>query len=207
MSAGSTAAMSGDGSDVHMINPRDDITGLILAGGRGSRMGGVDKGLQLYLGSPARAARARRLRPQVGASWSTPTAIWTRTGPWACRYGRMRCRISRPARRHARRALALRHAVPGHGALRHAEFSARPGGAAWRAGCESADADIATAYTREGERALPAAGVLPDEDLAARCAACLHRQRRAQDRVLRRAASAMHRSCSTTPRRSSTSTR
>ena len=29
-----------------MISARDEITGLILAGGRGSRMGGVDKGLQ-----------------------------------------------------------------------------------------------------------------------------------------------------------------
>ncbi len=28
-----------------------DITGLILAGGRGSRMGGVDKGLQSFNGS------------------------------------------------------------------------------------------------------------------------------------------------------------
>lgn len=32
-----------------MIDPQD-ITGLILAGGRGSRMGGVDKGLQNYQG-------------------------------------------------------------------------------------------------------------------------------------------------------------
>ena len=29
-----------------------DITGLILAGGRGSRMGGVDKGLQNFNGMP-----------------------------------------------------------------------------------------------------------------------------------------------------------
>lgn len=28
--------------------PTSDITGLILAGGRGSRMGGVDKGLQVF---------------------------------------------------------------------------------------------------------------------------------------------------------------
>ena len=34
-----------------MINPTD-ITGLILAGGRGSRMGGVDKGLQNFNGLP-----------------------------------------------------------------------------------------------------------------------------------------------------------
>ena len=30
---------------------RQDITGLILAGGRGSRMGGVDKGLQPFRGT------------------------------------------------------------------------------------------------------------------------------------------------------------
>ncbi len=34
-----------------MIEPQD-ITGLILAGGRGSRMGGVDKGLQTFNGLP-----------------------------------------------------------------------------------------------------------------------------------------------------------
>ncbi len=33
------------------IDPQD-ITGLVLAGGRGSRMGGVDKGLQNHLGMP-----------------------------------------------------------------------------------------------------------------------------------------------------------
>ncbi len=31
---------------------REDITGLILAGGRGSRMGGTDKGLQPLRGVP-----------------------------------------------------------------------------------------------------------------------------------------------------------
>ena len=29
-----------------------EITGLVLAGGRGSRMGGVDKGLQNFNGTP-----------------------------------------------------------------------------------------------------------------------------------------------------------
>ena len=42
---------------------RDEITGLILAGGRGSRMGGVDKGLQNHLGIAARAACAAAARP------------------------------------------------------------------------------------------------------------------------------------------------
>jgi molybdopterin-guanine dinucleotide biosynthesis protein A len=43
-----------------------DITGLILAGGRGSRMGGVDKGLQEHLGMPLALHALRRLAPQVG---------------------------------------------------------------------------------------------------------------------------------------------
>lgn len=43
-----------------------DITGLILAGGRGSRMGGVDKGLQPHLGVPLARHALMRLAPQVG---------------------------------------------------------------------------------------------------------------------------------------------
>jgi len=44
----------------------DDITGLILAGGRGSRMGGVDKGLQNHLGMPLAMHALLRLGQQVG---------------------------------------------------------------------------------------------------------------------------------------------
>ncbi|HSQ72074.1 MAG TPA: molybdenum cofactor guanylyltransferase MobA [Rubrivivax sp.] len=43
-----------------------DITGLILCGGRGSRMGGVDKGLQNYQGMPLAMHALMRLTPQVG---------------------------------------------------------------------------------------------------------------------------------------------
>jgi len=43
-----------------------DITGLVLAGGRGSRMGGVDKGLQNHLGMPLALHAMLRLAPQVG---------------------------------------------------------------------------------------------------------------------------------------------
>ena len=43
-----------------------DITGVILCGGRGSRMGGVDKGLQLYRGTPLAMHALLRLSPQVG---------------------------------------------------------------------------------------------------------------------------------------------
>jgi molybdopterin-guanine dinucleotide biosynthesis protein A len=45
---------------------RQDITGLILAGGRGSRMGGVDKGLQNHAGAPLAMHALMRLGPQVG---------------------------------------------------------------------------------------------------------------------------------------------
>lgn len=43
-----------------------DITGLVLAGGQGSRMGGVDKGLQTLHGVPLVLHALRRLQPQVG---------------------------------------------------------------------------------------------------------------------------------------------
>jgi molybdopterin-guanine dinucleotide biosynthesis protein A len=50
-----------------MIDDRNDISGLVLAGGRGTRMGGIDKGLQAHLGVPLAQHALERLRPQVGA--------------------------------------------------------------------------------------------------------------------------------------------
>src|SRR3954469_9139315 len=44
----------------------EDITGLVLAGGRGSRMGGADKGLQNFNGMPLALHTLLRLQPQVG---------------------------------------------------------------------------------------------------------------------------------------------
>jgi molybdopterin-guanine dinucleotide biosynthesis protein A len=49
-----------------MTIPAKDITGLVLAGGRGSRMGGIDKGLQHFNGAPLALHAVTRLRPQVG---------------------------------------------------------------------------------------------------------------------------------------------
>jgi molybdopterin-guanine dinucleotide biosynthesis protein A len=43
-----------------------DVTALVLAGGQGSRMGGVDKGLQPFRGKPMVAHVLERLQPQVG---------------------------------------------------------------------------------------------------------------------------------------------
>ena len=45
---------------------RTDITGWVLAGGRSTRMGGVDKGLQQHAGVPLALHAMRRLSPQVG---------------------------------------------------------------------------------------------------------------------------------------------
>ena len=45
---------------------KEAITGVILAGGRGSRMGGADKGLQNFNGVPLALHTLMRLSPQVG---------------------------------------------------------------------------------------------------------------------------------------------
>ena len=45
---------------------KQQITGLILAGGKGTRMGSVDKGLQVFRGAPMVEQVLQRLKPQVG---------------------------------------------------------------------------------------------------------------------------------------------
>ena len=45
---------------------KHQITGLILAGGKGTRMGSVDKGLQVFRGKPMVEHVVDRLQPQVG---------------------------------------------------------------------------------------------------------------------------------------------
>lgn len=47
------------------ISPPQDITALVLAGGMGRRMGGLDKGLQPFRGQPLMAHVVARLAPQV----------------------------------------------------------------------------------------------------------------------------------------------
>lgn len=51
----------------HDAIDRDAITGAVLAGGRGRRMDGADKGLVLLGGKPLVAQVLLRLAPQVGA--------------------------------------------------------------------------------------------------------------------------------------------
>ena len=50
-----------------MTMVREKITGVVLAGGQGSRMGGVDKGLVALRGRPMVDWVLERLRPQVDA--------------------------------------------------------------------------------------------------------------------------------------------
>ncbi|OYZ81562.1 MAG: molybdenum cofactor guanylyltransferase MobA, partial [Polaromonas sp. 39-63-203] len=52
--------------DIHAPLHIEAITGVILAGGRGSRMGGADKGLQNFNGVPLALHTLLRLSPQVG---------------------------------------------------------------------------------------------------------------------------------------------
>lgn len=46
---------------------RTEITGLVLAGGRGTRMGGADKGWVVHDGAPLVTSVVQRFAPQVGA--------------------------------------------------------------------------------------------------------------------------------------------
>ena len=51
-----------------MAPPRlNEITGLVLAGGRGTRMGGTDKGWVVHEGAPLVTSVVQRFAPQVGA--------------------------------------------------------------------------------------------------------------------------------------------
>jgi molybdopterin-guanine dinucleotide biosynthesis protein A len=51
-----------------------DITGLVLAGGRGMRMGGTDKGLQNFHGTPMALHTLLRLQMQQGG-WVSDTLV------------------------------------------------------------------------------------------------------------------------------------
>ena len=51
---------------VGAASPPEQITGLVLAGGRGARMGHVDKGLQLFRGKPLAMHVMERLAGQTG---------------------------------------------------------------------------------------------------------------------------------------------
>jgi molybdenum cofactor guanylyltransferase len=138
-----------------MISARDDITGLILAGGRGSRMGGVDKGLQIHRGRPLAAHALERLRPQVGGLMLNanrnletyramgvplwPDEVPDYPGPLAGMLaGLAHCKTP------------LMATVPCDTPNFPLDLVAR-----LASGIERAEADIAVAYTRTGEELFP----------------------------------------------------
>jgi molybdenum cofactor guanylyltransferase len=129
----------------------DDITGMVLAGGRGSRMGGVDKGLQPFCGMALAQHALQRLAPQVGRiainanrsielyrSMGVP--VWSDevpdfAGPLAGMLAGLR---------HCETPYLL--TVPCDSPFFPTDLAAR-----LSAGLLASDAKIATAYTREGE--------------------------------------------------------
>lgn len=60
------------------------VTGLVLAGGKGRRMGGVDKGLQMLRGRPMVEHVIERLRPQVAEVLINANQNLERYGAWGC---------------------------------------------------------------------------------------------------------------------------
>lgn len=60
-----------------------DITGLILAGGEGRRLGGVDKGLVRLDEQPLIAHVHARFAPQVGTVWISANRHQARYADWA----------------------------------------------------------------------------------------------------------------------------
>lgn len=56
-----------------MVTP-GSITGMVLAGGKGTRMGGADKGLQVFCGSPLAMQALLRLQMQKGG-WVGNTMV------------------------------------------------------------------------------------------------------------------------------------
>jgi molybdopterin-guanine dinucleotide biosynthesis protein A len=71
------------GVDAHPYPARDQLTGLVLAGGRGRRMGGADKGLVTWRGEPLIVHVLQRLRPQVALLLISANRNLERYRAWA----------------------------------------------------------------------------------------------------------------------------
>lgn len=69
----------------HLSPNTDNITGWILAGGQGLRMGGVDKGLQSFQGQPLALIALERLRPQVNTVYINANRNLDDYLAWGCK--------------------------------------------------------------------------------------------------------------------------
>jgi molybdenum cofactor guanylyltransferase len=63
---------------------KSKITGLVLAGGQGSRLGGRDKGLTQVAGKPLIAHVLNRLKPQVNSIIISANRNIEQYGQWQC---------------------------------------------------------------------------------------------------------------------------
>jgi molybdopterin-guanine dinucleotide biosynthesis protein A len=138
-----------------MINAQNDITGLILAGGRGSRMGGVDKGLQVYRGRPLAQHALDRLRPQVhqvmvNANRNQETYRALNVPVWPDEVPGYAGPLAGMLAGLAHCDTALLATVPCDTPNFPLDLVAR-----LAQGLRSADADIAVAYTRTGDDLSP----------------------------------------------------
>src|ERR1700678_1587551 len=138
-----------------MINARKDVTGLILAGGRGSRMGGVDKGLPMHRGRTLVEHALQRLRPQVGkvmlnANRNLDTYRAMRVPVWPDEVPDYPGPLAGMLAGLAHCDTVFMATVPCDTPNFPLDLVARLVGA-----LESADADIAVAYTRAREELFP----------------------------------------------------
>ena len=128
----------------------EDITGLVLAGGRGSRMGGVDKGLQNHQGLPL--AMFGFLAPFTGSLSPVTVLIGLTGGDGVEVYDvtgaqpRLLKKIPQYTRGSRHLRSVIQHGTPHKWAnLLRVEADQRGGGAAWtsrsaitsRTGCPS----------------------------------------------------------------------
>lgn len=141
--------------NVNAWNMNERITGAVLAGGRGSRMGGVDKGLQPFRGATMVQHVIERLAPQVdcmmiNANQNLPVyrqlgvPVWPDeipgfAGPLAGLHASLR---------HCETAYLA--TVPCDSPFLPADLVAR-----LRAGLLESDADLAVAVTGSGEARQP----------------------------------------------------
>jgi len=96
-----------------LVMARSDVTGIVLAGGLGRRMGGVDKGLVELAGMPMVAHVIARLAPQVGE-------ILVNANQNAERYGALGHRVVPDALGGFAGPLAGLHAGLAHATTTHA---------------------------------------------------------------------------------------
>ena len=142
---------------------RSQITGLVLAGGRGSRMGGVDKGLQLHDGMPLALHALLRLAPQVGAMMINANRnLDAYAADGRAGVARRPARLPRTAGRLPHRPGALHDAVTSSPCPATRRTFPTDLVAASRPPWRPRHADVAMAATREDGELPPAAGVLPD---------------------------------------------